>query len=169
MAVLVFVLFWISVAIGLVVLGLRSGRRGQPGGVQMRRGGRAYWYVSFAIVLLGFGGGIPIASSLGRESDSKSDPQADISDLTPAEEHGRELFHQFCSLCHTLKAANAVAQVGPSLAMLRPTKERVLDAIENGRARGNGAMAADLVGGQDAQDVADFVALAVGKNEEPEG
>jgi mono/diheme cytochrome c family protein len=163
MAVLVFVLFWISVAIGLVFLGLRSGRRGQPGGVQMRRGGRWYWYATFAIILLGFGGGIPIASSLGRQSDSKSDPQADISALSPAEEHGRELFHQFCSLCHTLKAANAVAQVGPNLDNLRPTKALVLDALKNGRARGNGAMARNLVVGQDAQDVADFVATAVGK------
>ena len=163
MAVLIFVLFWISVAIGLVVLGLRSGRRGQPGGVQMRRGGRWYWYVSFAIILLGFGGGIPIASSLGRQSDSKSDPQADISNLTAGEEHGRELFHQFCSLCHTLKAANAVAQVGPNLDNLRPTKALVLDALKNGRARGNGAMARNLVVGQDAEDVAAFVSTAVGK------
>jgi mono/diheme cytochrome c family protein len=163
MAVLVFVLFWVTVAIGLVVLGLRSGRRGKPTGVQMRRGGRAYWYVSFAIILLGFGGGIPIASSLGRESDSKSDPQADISELTASEQHGRELFHQFCSLCHTLKAANAVAQVGPNLDNLRPTKALVLDALKNGRARGNGAMARNLVVGQDAQDVANFVSTAVGK------
>jgi mono/diheme cytochrome c family protein len=163
MAVLVFVLFWVSVAIGLVVLGLRSGRRGQPGGVQMRRGGRWYWYASFALILLGFGGGIPIASSIGRENDSKSNPEVNIRELTAAEQHGRELFHQFCSACHTLAAAKAVAQVGPNLDTLRPTRELVLDAIKNGRARGNGAMARDLVIGEDAEDVAAFVAAAVGK------
>ena len=38
----------------------------------------------------------------------------------------------------------------------------MLDAIHNGRARGNGQMAADLFTGQDAEDVAAFVAKAVG-------
>ena len=42
----------------------------------------------------------------------------------------------------------------------------MLDAIHNGRARGNGAMARDLVVGQDAEDVAAFVARAVGKYHE---
>ncbi len=166
MAVLIFVLFWIAVAVGLVVLGLRSGRRGQPGGVQMRRGGRWYWYASFAFVLLGFGGGIPIASSLGRVDDSKTNPRAGIKELTAAEEHGRELFSQFCSMCHSLDAASAVAQVGPDLDNLRPTKALVIDAIEKGRARGNGAMAPNLVVGEDAEDVAEFVAVAVGKKDE---
>ena len=40
----------------------------------------------------------------------------------------------------------------------------MLDAIHNGRARGNGQMAADLVEGQDADDVAAFVAKAVGQS-----
>ncbi len=163
MAVLVFVLVWAFVAVGLVVIGIRSGRGGAPPKVNTSRGGRAYWYVAFAFVLLGFGAGVPIASSLGRDSDSKSFPQADITKLTSAQEHGREEFHQFCSLCHTLAAANSVAQVGPNLDTLRPTKGLVLDAIKNGRARGNGAMARNLVSGKDAEDVAEFVSLAVGQ------
>jgi mono/diheme cytochrome c family protein len=163
MAVLVFVVFWVFVAIGLVVIGIRSGRGGKPSAVQTRRGGRAYWYVGFAIIVLGFGAGIPIASGLGRDSDSRRVADADISHLTDAQEHGRELFHQFCSVCHSLNAAAAVARVGPNLDNLRPTKALILDAINNGRARGNGAMARNLVSGQDAQDVADFVSAAVGK------
>ena len=165
MAVLVFVLFWVLVAIGLVYLGLRSNRK-PADSINAGRGGRAYWYVGFAIVLLGFGAGIPVAASLGQDSNSKSVPTADIEDMTDAQEHGRQLFGSYCKVCHTLEAANAVAQVGPSLDTLRPTKELVLDAIENGRARGNGAMAADLVTGEDAEDVADFVSLAVGQTED---
>ena len=42
----------------------------------------------------------------------------------------------------------------------------MLDAIHNGRARGNGQMAADLVEGQDADDVAAYVAKAVGQRRE---
>lgn len=163
MAVLVFLLFWVIVAIGLVVVGIRSGRGGKPSEVQTRRGGRAYWYVAFGIVLVGFGAGLPIASSFGRDSDSRSVPEADINELTDGQEHGRELFHKYCSVCHTLAAANAVARVGPDLDKLRPTKGLVLDAIKNGRARGNGAMARNLVVGEDAQDVAEFVAVAVGQ------
>ena len=39
----------------------------------------------------------------------------------------------------------------------------MLDAIHNGRANGNGQMAADLVEGQDAEAVAEFVAVAGGQ------
>ncbi len=135
----------------LVVVGIRSGRGGAPPKVNTNRGGRAYWYVAFAAILVAFGAGLPIASSLGRDNDSRSVASADINDLTDKQEHGRELFHQFCSMCHSLKAANAVAQVGPNLDNLRPTKGLILDALKNGRARGNGAMARNLVTGQDAR------------------
>jgi mono/diheme cytochrome c family protein len=163
MAVLLFALFWILLAVSLVVIGISSGRRGKSG-VQSRRGGRAYWYVAFALVLAVFGAGLPIAASFGNEDNSKSIPGSGIKDLTASQEHGRMLFAQSCKLCHSLKAAHAVAQVGPDLDQLRPTKALVLDAIHKGRARGNGAMAANLYTGQDAQDVANFVAAAVGQN-----
>jgi mono/diheme cytochrome c family protein len=93
----------------------------------------------------------------------KDDAAANLYNLTAAEQHGRELFGERCRNCHTLKAANAVAQVGPNLDQLRPPKALVLNAIHNGRAKGNGQMAADLVEGQDAEDVASFVAKAVGQ------
>ena len=41
----------------------------------------------------------------------------------------------------------------------------MLNAIESGRARGNGQMAADLYTGEDAENVASFVAKAVGQAE----
>ncbi|TML97807.1 MAG: cytochrome c [Actinobacteria bacterium] len=81
----------------------------------------------------------------------------------PAEVHGRELFTKNCATCHTLRAVNAVGKVGPNLDQLRPPKELVLNAIEAGRARGNGQMPADLVAGQEAKDVAAFVAAVAGR------
>ena len=45
----------------------------------------------------------------------------------------------------------------------------MLDAIENGRARGNGQMAADLYTGEEAENVAAFVAKAVGQVERSGG
>ena len=108
--------------------------------------------------------GIAVPAAVIAAEDNRSDiPEADVSGLTAAEKHGQELFGERCALCHTLKAANAVAVIGPDLDNLRPTKSLVLDAIKNGRARGNGQMAADLYVGQDAQDVASFVAKAVGQ------
>ena len=45
----------------------------------------------------------------------------------------------------------------------------MLDAIENGRSRGNGQMAANLVEGEDAEAVAQYVAVAVGQDPQAGG
>jgi mono/diheme cytochrome c family protein len=85
--------------------------------------------------------------------------------LSKSQERGRELFGQVCQQCHTLKAANAVGMTGPDLDQLKPPKSLVLDAIINGRARGQGTMPAGLYTGQDAEDVASFVAAVAGKQQ----
>jgi mono/diheme cytochrome c family protein len=113
-----------------------------------------------AVVILGLGVPAAVIATVDARDDV---PQANVSNLTAAEKHGRELFGRRCTNCHTLKASNSVAQVGPNLDTLRPPKNLVLDAIHNGRAQGNGQMAADLVQGQDAEDVAAYVAKAVGQ------
>ena len=46
--------------------------------------------------------------------------------------------------------------------VLHPPKGLILDAIAKGRARGQGQMPAGLVDGQDAQDVAAYVAAVAG-------
>ena len=45
----------------------------------------------------------------------------------------------------------------------------MLNAIENGKSAGNGQMAGGLYTGEDAEDVANFVAKAVGSTEAPRG
>jgi cytochrome c6 len=49
---------------------------------------------------------------------------------------GRELFLKgsvpACAVCHTLKAAGAVGEVGPSMDELQPDVARVLSAMKNG-------------------------------------
>ena len=52
-----------------------------------------------------------------------------------AQEDGRKLFTSVtpaCALCHTLKDAGAVGQVGPSLDELKPDQARVVKALKNG-------------------------------------
>jgi mono/diheme cytochrome c family protein len=163
MLTVVFVLLWVILGLGLLLIALSGGPSGALQRLQSQsRGSRKAATVLFVIALLVLGVGIPLAviSSVEARDDI---PQANVSNLTAAEQHGRELFGMRCAQCHTLTASNAVAQVGPDLDQLRPPKELVLDAIENGRARGQGQMAAGLYTGEDAEDVAAYVAKAVGQ------
>ncbi len=164
MSTLLFVLAFVGLALGVLFLAMSGTRKRSTGAESEAKGHRRRQLevVGFAVafVLLGFG--VPAAVIAGIESRN-SVPEANISNLSAAEENGRELFGQHCKNCHTLKAVNAVAKVGPNLDQLAPPKALVLDAIENGRARGNGQMAPDLVEGKEAEDIASFVAKAVGK------
>ena len=161
---LVFVLVFVGLALGVLFVALSGGTSGARARLASQsRGTRRLALVNFILGLLILGIAIP-AAVIASVDSRNSIPTANVSNLTAAEEHGRELFGQRCRNCHTLKAANAVAQVGPNLDNLRPPKALVLNAIHNGRAAGNGQMAADLVEGQDADDVAAFVAKAVGQS-----
>jgi mono/diheme cytochrome c family protein len=165
MTTLIFVLVWVVLGLGLVLVALSGG----PGGAGRRmmstsRRGRRIATVLFALSVVLLGVVVPVAV-VSAVSNSDDIPEANVSELTTAEQEGRELFGRRCANCHTLKAANAIAAVGPNLDQLRPNKALVLNAIENGRARGNGQMAADLYTGEDAQKVASFVAKAVGQAE----
>jgi mono/diheme cytochrome c family protein len=133
-----------------------------------RRAARRAAVVLFTIALLVLGIGVP-AAVIAAVSDNDSIPEANVTDLTASEQHGRELFGLRCANCHTLKAANASGAIGPDLDQLRPPKALVLNAIEQGRARGNGQMAAELYTGEDAEDVANFVAKAVGQTGQGSG
>ena len=166
----------IFVALGLTVLFVAIS--GGPGGARKRmasqsRGTRRLALVNFLIALVVLGFAIP-AAVIATVNNRDDIPEANVENLTAGEKHGRELFGERCANCHTLQAANAVAQVGPNLddllaSQTDPAKRKalVLDAIHNGRARGNGNMAADLVEGQDADDVAAFVAKATGGVRQP--
>jgi mono/diheme cytochrome c family protein len=164
MTTLIFVLVWVVLGLGLLLVAMSGGPSGALQQLMSQsRGARKAAIVLFALLALALGVAVPagvIAAVSGRDDI----PEANVSGLTAAEKNGRELFGQRCANCHTLKAANAIASVGPNLDQLRPNKALVLDALKNGRARGNGQMAAGLYTGQDADDVASFVAKAVGQN-----
>ena len=165
MAVLIFVVIWSLVAIGLVFIGLSGGPRGARERLHSQsRPARKVSFIGFGLAVLLLGVGVP-AAVIAAVENRDSVPESNIKSLTAQEELGRELFVERCRMCHTLQAAAAVADVGPNLDTLRPTKALVLNAIEQGRARGNGAMAADLVVGEDAEAVAAFVAKAVGQTD----
>jgi mono/diheme cytochrome c family protein len=162
-ATLVFTLLFVGLGITVLFVAISGGPKGaRERMASQSRGTRRLALVNFLLALLILGLGIPAA--VIATVDNRDDiPEANVKNLTSAEKKGRQLFGERCANCHTLQAANAVAQVGPNLDNLRPPKNLVLDAIHNGRARGSGNMAADLVEGEDAEDVASFVAKAVGQ------
>lgn len=164
MAVLVFTLVFVALGLSVLFIALSGG----PSGARKRMASqskrtRRIALFNFLVALLVLGLGIP-AAVIATVEGRNDIPEANVSNLTAAEQRGRELFGQRCANCHTLKASNAVAQVGPNLDTRQPPKNLVLNAIKNGRAAGNGQMAADLVEGEDADDVAAYVAKAVGQS-----
>ena len=95
------------------------------------------------------------------ETATQGAPQAPDEEqpLSPAEEHGRQLFIENCGSCHTLDAAGTQGQIGPDLDDIPLDEAEVLTAIEIG-GRGSGNMPKGLLSGKDAQDVAAFVAAS---------
>jgi mono/diheme cytochrome c family protein len=91
---------------------------------------------------------------------------------------GKELFDTNCGTCHTLYAAGTDGNFGPDLDnLLAPsgqatdkstidaTKQRVLNAIDNGvdSSTTPGRMPAGILSGEQASQVAEFVASEAGK------
>jgi cytochrome c6 len=73
---------------------------------------------------------------------------------------GKTAFTATCGGCHTLKDAGTNGQVGPDLDSLAPlTVQRVAQQIMNG----GGPMPPKLLTGQDAANVAAYVASVAGK------
>jgi cytochrome c551 len=161
--VILFIGFWIVVGLTIFIIALRGGPRGARTRMfqsQSRRGRRTT-AVLILIVCLAFGVALPVVVVANDEHQDKAG-RADVK-LTAAEKRGRELFGHTCNQCHTLAASKTVGRVGPNLDDLRPPKALVLNAIEQGRARGVGRMPAALLQGQDAQDVAAYVSKVAGR------
>ena len=97
---------------------------------------------------------------------------------------GAKLFQQHCSGCHTISAAGAEGSAvnansreykdGPNFNQREETKDQVLYAIANG-GFSSGPMPQDILVGEEAEKVADFVARYSGgkgpveAEEAPEG
>jgi hypothetical protein len=172
-AIILFLAFWVLLAVALFFIALRGGLTGARDVFQTQtQGGRKIVATMFAIVYAGFGIVVPAVLLIGNHD--KASGHVGLVKLTAAEKRGRELFGQQCSVCHTLAAANAVGKVGPNLDELRPPASLVENTIANGCLQnpppnspqtclGSGTMPAQLLQGRDAKDVAQFVAKVAGK------
>ena len=171
LAVAAFVALWVIVAIGLVVLATRgtgtvAHTRRDPG-----RRGSTITISMFVVTAVIFGVGLPLLMLTGNHHNANA--QVGGIKLTAAQKSGRELFGEHCGVCHTLAGANAAGKVGPNLDVLKPAQSTVLNTINNGclpnppkgssqGCLGQGVMPAAVVQGQDAQNVASFVAKVAG-------
>lgn len=157
-----FVLGFLTVGLTVVFLAFGGGPRGARRNLHRQsRGGNKFALSVMLVVTVAFGAGIPVAV-LAANHDNQSKKAPGGVKLTASEQHGRKIFAKNCSTCHTLAASNAVGKVGPSLDQIRPVAALTLNAIQLGRARGQGQMPAGLVDGQDAKDVAAYVAATAG-------
>jgi mono/diheme cytochrome c family protein len=161
---LVFVLIFLAIGLSVVLAAMRSGR--PPAGSKPEsRGTRRAWGIGLAVVIVALGLALP-ALVLVNNGDNHAKHGAGGVELTSAETNGRTLFARNCATCHTLAGSNAVGRVGPNLDELNGGNLKpafVLDAIAKGRARGAGQMPAGLLVGEDAKDVAEYVATVAGR------
>jgi mono/diheme cytochrome c family protein len=161
-AVLAFALLFVLLGLGAFFLAMSGGPKGARERTRRpsRRGGG--WIVgAFVLTILVLGVAVP-AFVIARDKNRDSIPEANVKELTALQKKGQELFGERCRMCHTLKAANATGKTGPDLDAAPRSKALVLDAIAKGRASGNGNMPAQVYEGEDAEAVAEFVAVATG-------
>ena len=110
--------------------------------------------------------GAAVAAGCGGEIEVPEDEQT--------AHRGAVLFNEHCSGCHSLDAANSYGSKpegeiqggeptnGPNFNVRKETRDDVLFAIRNGGFSGQ-IMPANIVVGDDAQAVADFLAEYSGK------
>ncbi len=178
-----FVIFWVVLGAGVVLVAMRGGPRGARNALHTDRseiGQQATQRALSAVIVVvcAFGLVVPALVLAFNGAHKASVGLGDLH-LNAQQQKGRELFSHACNLCHTLGGANAVGRTGPNLDVLiagvgaapgtTPNEAQadreayVLSAILEGRARGKGQMPALLYQGREAEDVADFVAAVAGR------
>jgi mono/diheme cytochrome c family protein len=173
LAVVLFIAFWVIVAMSLFFIALRGGIGGARRSLHRQdRVGRAAFNSVLVFVVVGFGVVAPIAILTGNHANASA--QVGGLKLTAAEKTGRTLFAEHCGVCHTLAAANAIGKVGPNLDQIQPAESLVVKTINNGCLQnapstsdeaclGYGTMPSNIVQGRDEADIASFVARVAGK------
>jgi mono/diheme cytochrome c family protein len=162
--------FWVAVGLGVFFVAMRRGSSSAAGGAQDTES-KASQRVVYLLVALAFAFGLVVpAIVLIDNGNNKGAEAIGGVRLDAQEQHGRVLFSDTCAFCHTLAGANSVGRTGPNLDVRLGSeisteagrRALVLNAIAEGRARGNGNMPAQLYQGKEAEAVADFVAAVAG-------
>ena len=151
------------VLVGAAVLFIAfSGGPGAAREAYLTRGNRGF-RILIPLLYLALGIGVPAAIIAARDEAEGGTSRLKQSSLGEREERGKELFKQNCASCHDLDAVQARGNTGPDLDEVgQMTRERVVEAIRNG-GTGQKRMPAALLSGEDAEDVAIYVAKVAGR------
>jgi mono/diheme cytochrome c family protein len=159
---------WLFVIAPFMVIGLGVlfiAFFGGPGGAReaYMTGGRRSFPLIILVIYLALGVAVPAAVIAARGESEGGVGSLRTEEVGEPLEHGKELFITTCKSCHDLDAVQARGVTGPDLDELGGVdRERVLNAIENG-GTGQGRMPAGLLQGEDAEDVAAYVARVAGQ------
>lgn len=159
LAVAIFTSIFVIVGIAVLAAGFSANRKDKASGGS---GSGKLLYLGVALCVVGIGLAIPGVLIVDNGLKTSHDASGGVV-LTAAQERGRVLFAQNCATCHTLQASGSVGQTGPNLDVMHPPQALILNAIQIGRARGNGNMPAGLVTGGMADEVASYVAAVGGQ------
>ncbi|HTZ85065.1 MAG TPA: c-type cytochrome [Solirubrobacteraceae bacterium] len=167
--VIVIVLSWVLLGLAVFFIAMRGGPRGARQALHTESKVSRRTVTLGVIILFAFGLAVP-AIVLAFNGDHKGSVGPGGVHLTAGEQEGRELFAKSCGVCHTLAATKSVGEIGPNLDIRvgadistpAGRKALVLNAIEEGRARGLGQMPALLYQGKEAKNIANFVAAVAG-------
>ncbi|HEY8303509.1 MAG TPA: cytochrome c [Solirubrobacteraceae bacterium] len=164
-----FLVLWVVLGLSVFFVAMRGGPRGARESLhtESKLGQRAI--MALVAIVFAFGLVVP-ALVLAFNGANKASVGPGGVHLTAEEQHGRVLFSESCAVCHTLAATKSQGHVGPNLDVRLGSeisteagrKALVLNAIEEGRARGLGQMPALLYQGKDAESIADFLAAVAG-------
>src|SRR6201989_1170852 len=129
-------------------------------------------FIWFGILVLVLAVAIPWLAFRSKGDAANGDQQ-----VASSLKNGQELFQINCGTCHTLYSAGTDGNYGPDLdellapsgpaeekSTIESTEGRVLNAVENGVDSGPpGRMPAGILGKQQAEEVAEFVAKTAGE------
>jgi cytochrome c551/c552 len=164
MEIIGFLAPWVLVGIAVIFVAF-SGGPGRAREAYLTRG-RTAFRVGIPLIYIGLGIAIPavvIASRGTRDGNSTILSQKFLRDESATVQKGKALFQESCAACHNLDALNARGVTGPDLDKIgKLTPARVLSAIKIG-GTGQRRMPANLVLGDNAKAVADYVAAVAGK------
>lgn len=156
------VLLFVVAGVAVVAIGMARSRKSSEAAKAGSTG--KLFALGIAVCVVGVGLAVPLWLIIRDNKDVSREAVGGVK-LTASQEEGRQLFAQNCSTCHTLAASGAVGKTGPNLDVMRPPEALTYNAIIIGRARGNGNMPAGLLSGQQAKDVASYVAAVAGRGD----
>ena len=159
---------WLAIVLPFVLLGIGvifvafSGGPSKAREAYLTRGSGAFRVV-VPLLYIVLGIAVPAAVLVAREENSGAVGQLRAQKLSAKEDEGKQLFRDRCWSCHDLDAIGARGVTGPDLDELgEVTPQRIVGAIKNG-GTGQGRMPADLLQGEDAENVALYVSKVAGK------